>query len=304
MNKSVLITGATSGIGLAATHAFAAADYQVFATYRSEHQRSALDTIDGVHPVRLDVTSPTDRTSAFEQVRDTVAGNGLYAVLNNAGVTHSAPFEYTDEGRAREVMEVNVMAPFLVTKQFLPLLTDFNRRSTVHSRVVNIASWAGLMAAPFIPFYNASKFGVIGLTESMYYDLRLLGIHTILGIPGLTRTPLLAKTANDGAASFDAMPPEGQDRYRELFDRYAALSAGSADMPLLTAPDAVARKLVRIVDRRNPRFKYHLGRDAAFIDTIMTRLPWRARVAMNNRMYHLDRGLAQPATAERVPATA
>ncbi len=302
MNKSILITGAASGIGYAATHAFAAAGYQVFATHRSDSQRPALASIPGVHPVRMDVTDPDDRDQAYEQVRAAVGADGLYALLNIAGLTHSAPFEYTDDKKAREVMEVNVMAPYLVTKRLLPLLTDYNRTHAIHSRVMNIASWAGLMASPFIPFYNASEFAVIGLTESMYYDLGLLGIHTILGIPGLTKTPLLAKTTDDATASLKAMPDDGQARYRELFDHYATMSASSADMPMLATPESVARKLVRIVDRRNPRFKYRLGMDAVVIDSIMTKLPWQARVVMNNRMYQLNRGLS--AVPTRTPAVA
>jgi NAD(P)-dependent dehydrogenase (short-subunit alcohol dehydrogenase family) len=148
------------------------------------------------------------------------------------------------------------------------------------------------MAAPYIPFYNASKFGIIGLTESMHYDLGLLGIRTILGIPGLTKTPLLAKTTNDGAASLASMPPDGQARYRELFDHYATLGANSDEMPMLATSERVARKLVRIVDRHNPRFKYWLGTDAAVVDIIVTKLPWRVRAAMSNRMYRLNRGLS------------
>ena len=61
---------------------------------------------------------------------------------------------------------------------------------------------------------------------------------------------------------------------------------------MLATSEKVARKLVRIVDRRNPRFKYWLGTDAAVVDTILTKLPWRARAAMNNRMYRLNRGLS------------
>ena len=295
MKKSVLITGATSGIGRAATLEFASRGYEVFATYRSETDRHELEAIDGVYPLKLDVTVAADLERAYATVAERVGEDGLYALVNNAGITYAAPFEFADERRAREVMEVNVMAPYRITQAFIPLLVAHNERNRVKARVVNVASWAGLMASPFIAFYNASKFAVIGLTESMFYDLRLLDIHAVLAIPGITKTPLLAKTTEDGTATLDAMPADGRARYGELFDHYATLSAGSDASPLLASPEKVAHKLYRIVDKPRPRFRNSLGIDASLVDKVLTRLPWAARVAMNTRMYRLDRPHAEGA---------
>jgi NAD(P)-dependent dehydrogenase (short-subunit alcohol dehydrogenase family) len=288
MRKTVFITGATSGIGRAATLEFAASGYEVFATYRSEADRRDLDEIENVHPIKMDVTVAADLERAYATVAERVGEDGLYALVNNAGITHSAPFEFIDEQRAREVMEVNVMAPYRITQRFIPLLLAHNARNRVKARVVNVASWAGLMGSPFIAFYNASKFAVIGLTESMFYDLRLLDIHTVLAIPGLTRTPLLAKTTEDGTAALDAMPAAGRARYEALFDHYAAMGAGSEASSMLASPDKVARRLHRIVEKPRPRFKYSLSLDANLVDKVMSRLPWAARVAMYTRMYRLD----------------
>jgi NAD(P)-dependent dehydrogenase (short-subunit alcohol dehydrogenase family) len=293
MNKTVLITGATSGIGKAATDTFAERGYTVFATYRSAVQRETLEAINNVIPVQMDVTSADDLRRAQAAIASHVGDEGLYALINNAGTTYSAPFEFTDEQRAREVMEVNLMAPYLITQAFIPLLGAYSEQHPVKARVVNVASWAGVIASPFIPFYNASKFALIGLTESMFYDLRLLGIHTALAIPGMTKTPLLTKTTDDATASLNAMPLEGRARYRHLFDHYATMSARSQSMPMIATPDSVAHKLYRIVDKRNPRYRNHLGVDASVMDNVMTRLPWSARVAMNTHMYRLN----QPAAA-------
>jgi NAD(P)-dependent dehydrogenase (short-subunit alcohol dehydrogenase family) len=296
MRKSVFITGATSGIGRAATLELASRAYEVFATYRSEADRQALEAVDGVYPLQMDVTVAADLARAYTAVAERVGEDGLYAVVNNAGITYSAPFEFADESRAREVMEVNVMAPYRITQAFIPLLVAHNDRNTVKSRVVNVASWAGLMGSPFIAFYNASKFAVIGLTESMFYDLRLLDIHAVLAIPGITRTPLLAKTTGDGTASLRAMPAEGRARYRELFDHYATMSEEAS--PMLATPEKVARRLYRIVDTPRPRFRNNLGIDASLVDRVMTRLPWAARVALNTRMYRLDGPRAAVAAAD------
>ncbi len=289
MRKTVLITGATSGIGQASTELFAANGYEVFATYRSPEHRARLAAIAHVHPIQLDVTDREQLAEAVEAVTEATGDDGLYALINNAGITYSAPFEYADEARAREVMDVNLMAPFRITQAFIPLLVKHNKRNEIKSRVVNIASWAGLMSAPFIPFYNASKFAIIGLTESMYYDLGLLDIQVALAVPGITKTALLEKTTGDGTETIDAMPAEGQARYRGLFDHYATMSASSNDMAMLSTPERVAGKLLRIVNKRKPRYKNNLAIDAALIDNVMTRLPRSVRVAMNNRMYQLDK---------------
>jgi NAD(P)-dependent dehydrogenase (short-subunit alcohol dehydrogenase family) len=289
--KSILITGASSGIGQASVVRFAAAGYQVFATYRSDAHRGALAAIDGVHPLRMDVTNGDDIDRAAEEIRGVVSDDGLYAVLNNAGITYAAPFELADEQRFRKVMDVNVMAPFRITQTMIPLLVDHNRVAAEHrapsARVINVASWAGLMAAPYIAAYNASKSALIAMTESMHYDLGLLGIHAVVAIPGLTRTPLLATTTNDGTASLDAMTPADQDRYRTLFEHFADLGESSADNKMLSTPDKVAARLLRIADTRRPRFKYYVGPDARIVDRVVTHFPWRTRAAMNRRMYRL-----------------
>jgi NAD(P)-dependent dehydrogenase (short-subunit alcohol dehydrogenase family) len=241
----------------------------------------------------MDVTSTSDTERAFETISSAVGDDGLYAVLNNAGVTYAAPFELADENRVRHVMDVNVMAPFRIAQTMIPLMVDHNRaaaeQAAPSARVINVASWAGLMGGPYIAAYNASKAAVIAMTESMYYDLGLIGIHAVVAIPGLTKTPLLATTTNDGTASLAAMSPADRERYRELFERFATMGEASADNRMLSAPDQVAQRLLRIADARNPRFKNYVGPDARIVDRVVTHLPWRTRAAMNRRMYQLDR---------------
>ncbi|GES00914.1 short-chain dehydrogenase [Acrocarpospora corrugata] len=284
----MLITGATSGIGQASAARFAAEGYQVFATYRKPADLPALQGRENIHPVELDVTDAAQLEAAVELIAREVGEDGLYAIVNNAGITYAAPFEFADEKRAREVMDVNLMAPFRITKALLPLLIRHNSRNEVRSRVVNVASWAGLMSSPFIPFYNASKFALVGLSESMHYDLGLLGVHTVLAVPGITRTPLLEKTTSGGIESLNQMPAAGRERYRDMLDHYATMSASSRDSRLLPTAERIAGKLHRIVDRPKPRFKYHLAPDAWLVDELVTRLlPWRLRAAINARAHRL-----------------
>jgi NAD(P)-dependent dehydrogenase (short-subunit alcohol dehydrogenase family) len=289
MKKSILITGASSGLGMANTILFSQKGYQVFATYRNGKDGDRLRRITNVHPVEMDVTNGEAIKSAFQQVSDIVGNDGLYAIINNAGITYTAPFEFADEKRAREVMEVNVMGPFKVTQTFIPLLKKHNATNSVKSRVINIASWAGYMGQPFIPFYNASKAAIIGLSESMYYDLGLLDIHVVLTSPGITKTPLLEKTTSDGVRNLQDFPKAGQVFYKPYFDHYKTMSESSRNSKFFPTPEVVAQKLYKIVEMKVPKFKYNLAIDAIIMDKILTRfVPFSWLVAMNKRMFKLN----------------
>jgi NAD(P)-dependent dehydrogenase (short-subunit alcohol dehydrogenase family) len=298
MKKSILVTGATSGIGRAATELFASRGYLVFATYRKAEDGAALASMENVHPVRMDVTNADDVTRAAAEVAARVGPDGLYAILNNAGIAYAAPFEFADEERGREVMEVNVMAPFRIAQKFLPLLKLHNAMNDVKARIVNISSWAGALGQPFIPFYNASKFAITGLTESMFYDLGLLDVHVVLASPGTTKTPLLGKTTRAGTESLDHMTPEGRARYQPLLEHYATLSVEYGSSPLFQTPEQAAKKLLRIVDAKRPRFKYDLSVDACVVNQFIARfVPWPLKVAMNRSMFRLSNGKARMLSA-------
>jgi NAD(P)-dependent dehydrogenase (short-subunit alcohol dehydrogenase family) len=298
MTKRILITGATSGIGQATTQVLSSRGYDVFATYRDPRDRAALAQLPNVHPVQLDVSDPDQIARAVAGIDDTLGRDGLYAVINNAGIAYTAPFEYAQLERVRQIINVNLIAPYLLTQTCIPLLRRYNQSNSVKARVVNVASWAGLWASPFIGFYNATKYGLIGLTESMYYDLGLLDIHTVLAIPGITKTSLLKKTTSGASLSLDAMPPDGQERYRPYLEHFTTMSESSDGMKMLLTATQAAAKIAAIVDTRKPRFKYNLAVDAKVVDGIVARLlPFTARSALNRRMYRLNRPMTRPVNA-------
>lgn len=295
MNNPILVTGATSGIGQETTRALSARGHDVFATYRDPRDRGALAELPSVHPVQVDVSDPVQIRRAVSGIDDALGATGLYAVINNAGISYTAPFEYAQLERVREVIDINLVAPYLITQACLPMLRRHSESEPVKARVINVASWAGIMASPFIGFYNATKSGLIGLTESMYYDLRLLDIHAVLAVPGVTKTPLLSKTTGAALESLDVMPAEDQGRYRPYLEHFSALSQDSDSMSMLQTPTRAAAKIALIVDARKPRFRYNLSADAKLVDGIITRLlPFRVRAAINRRMYRLDKPPVRP----------
>lgn len=288
MNRSILVTGAGSGIGKATAARLGAAGHRVFATYRSDADGQALGALPGVVPLRVDVTRADDVARAVSEVTRAVGDEGLFALVNNAGLNYAAPFEFADEARGRELMDVNVMAPFRVTQAFLPLLVQHNARSRVKARVINISSWASTFGQPFIAFYNASKFALAGLSESMFYDLGLLDVHVVLASPGVTKTPMLGKTTRAGTESLAHMPPEGRARYAPLLEHFAQLGASYGDSAMFPTPERVATKLVRVVLAKRPRYQQDLALDACFVNRFLTRFtPFCLKAAMNRRIFRL-----------------
>ena len=289
MKKSILITGASSGMGLADTILFAQNNYQVFATYRSNKDEEKLSKLKNVYPVKMDVTNANDIQRAFQQISHIVGDSGLYAIINNAGIMYTAPFEYADEERARQMIEVNLMAPYKITQTFIPLLKKHNTSNGIKARVINIASWAGYVGQPFIPFYNASKAGLIALSESMYYDLGLLDIHVVLASPGVTRTPMLGKATEDGSGNLLALPKAGHNFYKPYLDHIKTMGEGAGNSKFLPTADILAKKLYKIVESKKPKHRHNLAMDAAFMDKIMTKIiPLSWRFAMIKRMFKLN----------------
>lgn len=294
MERTLLITGASTGIGRATAQRFARAGYTVFATVRDPKAANELRATKNIHPIVMDVTDEASIQQGYAAVRAQLAGSGLYAIINNAGITYTAPAEIADLAGGRAVMETNVLAPFRITQVFLPLLKEHNRTNRVKARVINVASWAAYMGQPFIGFYNASKAALVGLSESMYYDLGLLDVHVVVASPGLTRTPILKKFTQDGVNNLSHASAQYQAFYKPYFDHYITMSEASNSSSLFNTPEKLAERLMSIAEKRKPRFKYNMALDAVIVDKVITRLlPFSWRAALNRRTFKLNKPRAE-----------
>ncbi|MDZ7643447.1 MAG: SDR family NAD(P)-dependent oxidoreductase [Woeseiaceae bacterium] len=156
--KAVLVTGATSGIGLKITERLAAEGYFVYAGARKPEDMERLNAMDNVRAVRLDVTYPEDIAAAVEAI--SAAGRGLHGVVNNAGVVTIGPLIETDIEELEFLFDVNVYGPYRVTMAFAPLLLESQ------GRVVNISSISGILSGPFLGHYSMSKHAIEAYTDS------------------------------------------------------------------------------------------------------------------------------------------
>ena len=185
--RSVVVTGASTGIGLDAARELAAQGFQVFGTVRRQEDGAALEQA-GVAPLLLDVTDETSVRAARDRVLELLAGAPLSALVNNAGIANPGPVELLDLDAFRQVYEVNVIGVVAVTKAFLPLLKESR------GRIVNISSVSGRVATPFTAPYAASKFALEAISDCLRLELHPFGVLVIVIQPGNVRTPIWRKS--------------------------------------------------------------------------------------------------------------
>lgn len=256
--RSVLVTGASTGIGNACAHRLAERGWQVFAGVRREvdfEQLSNKANSSGkITPLILDVTEEASIKAAFEVISDAVDGKGLGGVVNNAGVVVPGPLEFIPLDELRRQFEVNAIAPVAVIQAAMPLL----RRNT--GRIVNIGSISGKISTPMMGPYSGSKFAIEALSDSLRNELAPWGMHVALVDPGNIKTPIWQKTTAFADEMLPTMPPEMQELYAPLIEKTRAMAKNSEEtaIPAETVANAVAHAL----GSNRPRIRYFVGTDA------------------------------------------
>lgn len=202
MPATILISGATSGMGLETTRHLASQGYRVFAGYRNDTGRNALDTLgsslgDRVVPVPLDVQETTSVDRAVATVLH-MAGR-LDVLVNNAGYGLVASVEDGTDSEFIRQFDVNVFGVLRLTRAAIPAM-----RRAGSGVIINVGSFLGHMGLPLLTHYNASKYAVEGITDSLRSELRDFGIRVHTVAPGLFRTDFvrrgLAANGNTTAA--------------------------------------------------------------------------------------------------------
>ena len=266
---SVVITGASTGIGAACAIALDKMGYRVFAGVRSPADGERLQQQAGprLMPVRLDVTDPASISAASHTVAAMVGERGLAGLLNNAGIGVAGPIELLPLADWRRQFEVNVFGLITVTQTFLPLI----RRA--RGRIINMGSIAGRASMPFMAPYAASKHALVAVTDALRIEVQPWGIRVALIEPGAIATPIWGKTRKEVDTWDAGWSQELKGMYREGFTRVkdAATAAGEQAQPAGRVTEAVTHAL----RSRWPKTRYLVGSDAAIRAYLTLLLPDR-----------------------------
>jgi NAD(P)-dependent dehydrogenase (short-subunit alcohol dehydrogenase family) len=273
--KTVLITGASTGIGRACAIALDRHGFRVLAGVRREQDGEALrEESPRIEPVIIDVTDQATIDAAAKQI------DQLFGLVNNAGITVAGALEFLPVDDIRRQFEVNVFGQIAVTQAFLPKI----RASK--GRIVFMSSVGGRVpSSPFMSPYNGSKHALESFGDALRVELQPSGIDVVLIEPGSIATPIWEKSIAAANDIRKAMPPEFEERYGPAADKAEKLAAlsGKRGIPA----EKVAQVVVHALVAEKPKPRYVIGREAKIQKALFAVLPDRARDGLFGRLMGL-----------------
>lgn len=252
--RSVLVTGASTGIGRATALRLDGAGWKVFAGVRKEEDAVSLrsEASERLAPVTLDVTDPEQIAAAAEQIASEAEG-GLDGLVNNAGVAVPGPLETVPLEDLRHQLEVNLVAYVAVTQAMLPEI----RRA--EGRIVFLSSIGGRIAFPFGGPYHASKFATEAIGDVFRQELRPWGLKVAIIEPGSIDTPIWERGQRK-AEDIEARAPKTNLLYGAALDKFRKVIEDTAERGI--PPEKVAKAISHALESNRPRSRYLVGLDA------------------------------------------
>ncbi|CCH52928.1 putative short-chain type dehydrogenase/reductase vdlC [Fibrisoma limi BUZ 3] len=252
MNKVVIITGASSGIGNESAKLFAQNGYRVFATARSLDRMKDLEAL-GCITVRLDVTDEASIQQAFQQIF--AQTDQVDVLVNNAGFSQNGFLEELTPQHLRYQFDVNVFGLVRVTQMVLPKMRQARR-----GRIINVGSVGGEFTTPGASAYHASKYALESLTDGLRQEVNQFGIQVVLIKPGGVETEFVSNSTAFYPEPIDGNP---YGDWRQRFTNMLATVVDSqkSSFPILT-PVEVAEVIVQAAAEPEPQTRYRIGETA------------------------------------------
>ncbi len=268
---AVVITGASTGIGEACALHLDGLGFKVFAGIRKKEDGCRLQeqASPRLSPILIDVTDSDSIAAAAEIVRRATGEVGLAGLINNAGVAIGGPLEFIPLEKLRRQLEVNVVGQIAVTQAFMPMLR------MGRGRVINMGSIGGRVATPFMGPYNASKFALEALTDSLRLELQQWGIEVSIIEPGVVATPIWEKSLQEGHELREMLPDAAVDLYRPMIE--LVLSKAEKRTTTGISPEIVAQWVYHALIANPPRTRYIIGQDALIQVAMSKVMPDRLR---------------------------
>jgi len=264
MEKSILITGCSSGIGLCAAQELKKRGYRVFATARKTADVEKLNSL-GLESLPLDINdSDAIRKTLAEILRRT--GGTLYALFNNSGYFEPGAVEDVSRDRMRIQFETNVFGPMELTNLVLPIM-----RKQGYGRIIQNSSILGTITLPYYGAYNASKFALEGFNNTLRLELRGTNIFVSIIAPGPIESKFRENAFQHYQKVLSDKPSVHINTYKQLEKTYFANSAKRSSFSL--PPTAVVKKLILALESKHPKAHYYIGFPAQLFAFLRRILP-------------------------------
>jgi NAD(P)-dependent dehydrogenase (short-subunit alcohol dehydrogenase family) len=253
--KSVVVTGASTGIGWGCAKVLIGKGFRVFGSVRKQADADRLAKEFGPNfvPLLFDVTDAAAVRAGAAKVAEMLKGEPLFGLVNNAGIAVPGPLLHLDIDEFRHQLEVNVTGQLIVTQAFTPLLMAQPANKSEPGRIVMISSVGGKNASPFVGAYNASKFALEGLSESLRRELMLFGIDVIVVAPGAVATPIWDKAETVDVERYANTPfASALTKVRDYM-----IAGGRKGLK----PERLGRAVWRALTTKNPKTRYTVTPD-------------------------------------------
>ncbi|MDG1690934.1 MAG: SDR family NAD(P)-dependent oxidoreductase [Alphaproteobacteria bacterium] len=250
---SVVVTGASSGIGRQISKTLVENGYRVFGSIRNkaDGQAVAAEIGENFSPLVFDVTNEKDVQAAAKQVEAELNGEKLAGLINNAGIAVFGAIQNLSAEEFRYQFDVNLMGVFHCTQAFMALLGADTERTGAPGKIINISSVSGEAGMPFMGAYNMSKFGLEGFSEALRRELMLFGIDVVIIAPGPVKTAIWGKVDKAPMlARYDNSP------YRKAIARVIGFTEGMEKAGC--EPDVISKRALNILTSAKPKTRYRI----------------------------------------------
>lgn len=264
---TILLTGASTGLGLALSKLLLQTSYRLILTAREQSLSRFAEA--GILPqphvwIRpLDVTDAEQRRRVVEEIN--ACWGGVDILINNAGVAYRSVVEHVREEERRTQIDINFLAPMELIRLVLPTM-----RAKQKGRIINISSVGGMMAMPTMSIYSASKFALEGATEALWYEVRPWNIKVSLIEPGFIHSSSFENTryTHDSRDSLEHVDEAYHAHYEYMSSFIARLMGWT-----LATPERVAKKILKTLQRKNPPLRVPATLDAHLFSLLRRMLP-------------------------------
>jgi len=263
IDKAILITGCSSGIGLCVAQGLHTRGYRVIATARKEADVEMLKQL-GLESLQLDVTDEASMDKAMQTIL-TMTDGKLYALFNNGAYGQTGAVEDIPTEVLREQFNTNVFGWHSLTRRVLPIM-----RQQGYGRIIQNSSVLGFIALPFRGPYNASKFALEGLSDTLRLELAGTGIFVSLIEPGPIRSRFRDNALLNFEKNIDAKNSVHREKYISMVDR---LKKEGDAMPFTLPPEAVLKRVIHALESGSPKPRYYVTFPTYLFGTLKRLLP-------------------------------